>query len=147
MGMCASVQGAITSFDPPGSVAAYAEGINPEGISVGIFGDNNGIYHGFLRYASGAITSFDVPGSFFNTDAKDINLFGVIAGLWNDSNNVYHGFLRYPNGAFLKFDVPGAGSVPGSAQGTLPIAINFWGEIAGIIQDSSNVYHGFVRLP
>jgi catechol 2,3-dioxygenase-like lactoylglutathione lyase family enzyme len=139
--------GAITSFDPPGSIITFAEGINPEGVIVGTFGDNNSVFHGFVRNVNGAITSFDVPGALLNTNAKDITLFGVITGLWNDSNNVYHGFIRYPNAAILKFDVPGAGSVPGSAQGTLPIAINFWGEIVGEIQDSSNVYHGFVRLP
>jgi hypothetical protein len=141
--------GAITSFDPPGSVVTFAGGINPEGAIVGTFGDANGIGHGFLRNASGFITSFDVPGSLSNTNAKDISLFGVITGFWNDSNNVYHGFIRYPNAAILKFDVPGAGSVPDApqGQGTIPLAINFWGEIAGEIQDSSNVYHGFVRLP
>jgi hypothetical protein len=139
--------GAITSFDPPGSVATFAEGINAGGGVVGTFGDNDGFGHGFLRNASGAIISFDVPGSLSNTNAKDISLFGVITGFWNDSSNVYHGFIRYPNGALLKFDVPGAGSVPQSAQGTLPFAINFWGETTGWVQDSNNVYHGFIRIP
>jgi hypothetical protein len=140
--------GAITSFDPPGSVETFANGISPEGVIVGTFGDANG-GHAFLRKVSGAITSFDVPGSLSNTNAWDINLFGIITGYWNDSNNVYHGFIRYPNAAILKFDVPGAGSVPDSpqGQGTIPLAINFWGEIAGEIQDSNNVYHGFIRFP
>jgi hypothetical protein len=47
----------------------------------------------------------------------------------------------------LKFDVPGAGAVPESEQGTLPFAINFWGEITGWVQDSNNVWHGFIRFP
>jgi hypothetical protein len=139
--------GTITQFDPPGSVTTYAEGINPQGAVVGTYGDSNGIFHGFLRTPSGEITSIDVPGFLNNSNAKDITLFAVIVGLWNDSNNVYHGFLRYPNGALLKFDVPGAGSVPGLAQGTAPLVINFWGEITGFIIDSNNVCHGFVRLP
>jgi hypothetical protein len=139
--------GSITSIDPPDSVTTYAEGINPEGAVVGTYGDSNGIFHGFLRNPSGAITSIDVPGFLDNSNAKDITPFGVVVGLWNDTNNVYHGFLRYPNGALLKFDVPGDGSVPGSAQGTAPLVINFWGEITGFIIDSKNVYHGFIRLP
>jgi hypothetical protein len=139
--------GAISSFDPSGSTNTFSEGINPQGAVVGTFGDSNGIFHGFVRNANGEITSFDVPGALYNTNARDITLFGVITGFWNDSNNVYHGFIRYPAAAILKFDVPGAGSVPQSAQGTIPLAINFWGEIAGEIQDSNNVYHGFIRLP
>jgi hypothetical protein len=139
--------GAIISFDPPGSTSTFSEGINLQGTVVGTFGDSNFVGHGFVRKANGEITSFDVPGALSNTNALDITPFGVITGYWSDSNNVYHGFIRYPNAAILKFDVPGAGSVPQSAQGTLPMAINFWGEIAGQIQDSNNVYHGFIRLP
>ena len=140
--------GAITSFDPSGSINTFANGISPEGAIVGTFGDANG-GHAFVREPSGVITSFDVPGSLSNTNAWDINLFGVITGYWNDSNDVFHGFIRYPNAAILKFDVPGAGSVPNApqGQGTVPLLINTWGEIAGEIQDSNNVYHGFIRFP
>jgi probable HAF family extracellular repeat protein len=139
--------GAITSFDPLGSIATFTEGINLEGAIVGNFGDKNNVYHAFVRSAKGAINVFDVPGALFNTNAKGITPFGLITGLWNDLDNVYHGFVRYPNGVILKFDVPGAGAVPSSAQGTLPLVINCWGEIAGLIQDSNYVYHGFIRIP
>jgi hypothetical protein len=128
--------GAITSFDPPGSTNTLAEGINPEGTIVGTFGDKNNVGHAFVRNAHGAINTFDVPGALNNTNARDITPYGVITGLWNDSNDVYHGFVRYANGVILKFDVPGAGAVPGLKQGTIPLAINCWGEITGQIQAS-----------
>jgi probable HAF family extracellular repeat protein len=146
-GYVRQLTGVITSFDPPGSIATFANGINPEGTIVGSFGDKNNAGHSFVRNANGAINTFDVPGSFDASNAMDITPLGVITGNWGDSNIVDHGFVRYPNGAILKFDVPGAGAVPGSHQGTLPFAINCWGEITGLIADSNFVFHGFIRIP
>jgi hypothetical protein len=59
-------------------------------------------------------------------------------------------FLHGPEhraGQFISFDAPGAGLGHGLNQGTAAIAINNLGEIAGQFQDSSYVYHGFVRYP
>jgi len=62
-----------------------------------------------------------------------------------------HGFLREPDGEFIEFEAPGAGTTPSlpcqpyGVQGTIPGNINPVGEIAGIILDANNVYHGFVR--
>jgi len=44
---------------------------------------------------------------------------------------------------YTSFDVSDAGTGPG--QGTLPLAINPGGLIAGEYLDASNVFHGFLR--
>src|SRR5208337_4953310 len=45
----------------------------------------------------------------------------------------------------VSFDAPGAGLGHGLDQGTYAFGINNLGVIAGYFQDSSNVFHGFVR--
>jgi hypothetical protein len=47
----------------------------------------------------------------------------------------------------VSFDAPGADTTPGDNNGTYPMGINVWGVIAGAYQDTSSVYHGFVRSP
>jgi hypothetical protein len=81
------------------------------------------------------------------TIAYDNNDLGEIVGSYTDANIVPHGFLRLPNGQFISFDAPGAGLGHGLNQGTVAIAINNLGEIAGQFQDSNYVFHGFVRYP
>ena len=71
----------------------------------------------------------------------------MIVGGYTDKNVVPHGFLRSPDGHIISFDAPGAGLGKGLDQGTYAYSINDLGWIAGELQDSSFVYHGFVRLP
>ena len=145
--------GVIISFDPPGSVYTIPGSINPQGLIVGGFLDANSVLHGFVRSVNGTITIFDVPGSGSTPGTAEGNLatgvtpFGLSTGYWSDSNTIYHGFIRYPNGAILKFDAPGSGTVPGSAQGTVPEGMNDWAEIVGFVVDNNNVAHGFIRIP
>jgi hypothetical protein len=141
--------GAITLFDPPGSVYTIPGSINPSGLIVGGAADKNGVLHGFVRRVDGAIATFDVPGAALGTLALGVTPFGLSTGYWIDSNRLVHGFLRYPNGAILKFDAPGAGAVPGviPPQGTVPQGMNFWGEIVGFVVDTNNAAHGFIRIP
>jgi hypothetical protein len=101
------------------------------------------------------LVEFDAPGAGTvsspacapncGTVAFDNNDLGVIVGFYTDPNIVPHGFLRWPNGKFISFDAPGAGLGHGLNQGTVAIAINNLGEIAGQLQDPSYVFHGFVR--
>lgn len=145
--------GAITLFDPPGSVFTIPGSINSDGLIVGGAADKNGVLHGFVRRGDDAITTFDVPGagttpgSFEGTLALGVSSFGLSTGYWIDSNVVYHGFVRYPNGAIIKFDAPGAGAVPRMLQGTVPQGMNFWGEIVGFVVDTNSAAHGFIRIP
>jgi hypothetical protein len=45
----------------------------------------------------------------------------------------------------ITFDAPGAGT--GAGFGTTPLQINPEGTIVGVYNDSSDVYHGFLRAP
>ena len=75
------------------------------------------------------------------------NAEGAVAGFYTDPHVVPHGFLRHRDGTFVSFDAPGAGLGHGKNQGTVAYSINDLGIIAGQFEDSSNVYHGFVRSP
>jgi hypothetical protein len=73
------------------------------------------------------------------------NNVGAIVGYYTDANVVAHGFLRTPSGHITSFDAPEAGQGFGLDQGTVAYSINDLGVIAGLVQDSTSVYHGFVR--
>jgi hypothetical protein len=45
------------------------------------------------------------------------------------------------------FDAPGAGNTPGTAQGTVGIAVNDFGVISGITRDENSMRHGYLRYP
>jgi hypothetical protein len=81
------------------------------------------------------------------TLAYAVNDSGVIVGWYTDTNIVPHGFLRTPDGQITSFDAPGAGLGHGLDQGTVATSINDRGAITGQFQDSSYVFHGFVRYP
>src|ERR1022692_423721 len=104
------------------------------------------------------LTEFDAPGAATvsspacanagcGTTAFANNAEGVVVGFYTDTNVVPHAFLRTPNGQYISFDAPGAGLGAGLDQGTVAYSINDLGVIAGQFEDSSYVYHGFVRFP
>jgi len=148
-GFVRSVDGNITSFDPPGSVTTVGDtnGINREGAITGGYATADGVSHAYLRDPGGEITKFDAPGAgtgvgqgtYFNmiTDA------GSMPGVFIDQSNVSHGFLLSRDGTLVSIDVTGAGT--GKYQGTLPSAANVAGIAAGNYFDSNGVSHGFVR--
>ena len=87
-----------------------------------------------------------------------MNSSGAVTGPYLDSNRVAHGYLRAANGAVTSFDAPDAGTGPAQGsgdtpaqalrfknEGTIPIAINSAGVIAGTYVDNDLGYHGFVR--
>lgn len=83
--------GQFQPFDVPGSTSTAAWDLNPEGDSVGQYGDSSGI-HAFVRNAGGQFTSIDFPGSR-NTQARSINARGDVVGWYVDSAARFHGFL------------------------------------------------------
>src|SRR5580704_12145714 len=105
----------------------------------------------------GTLIEFDAPGaarvsspacgSSCGTTPYANNDLGDIVGSYTDVNVVAHGFLRHANGKIISFDAPGAGLGAGRDQGTLAMSINNLGVIAGQLQDSNNVFHGFLRDP
>ena len=103
------------------------------------------------------LVKFDAPGAAkkstkacapdCGTFAYTINDLGVIVGYYTDPHVVPHGFLRTPDGHFTSFNAPGDGEGAGLNQGTVAIAINNVGVIAGQFEDSKDIYHGFIREP
>jgi hypothetical protein len=81
------------------------------------------------------------------TYPESINLDGTITGYFFDANWVGHGFLRTRDGTITTFDAPGAGADPGDGEGTFPVSINADGTVAGYLQDTKWLTHGFSRSP
>jgi hypothetical protein len=133
--------GTFITFDAPGAVfGTYPSGINPRGVIVGTFVDENFVGHGFLRARGGSITTFDVPNAVNGTYPSGINTAGVVIGTFADVNFVGHGFVRAIDGSIATFDVPGA------FDGFFFLtSINPAGLIVGTLFDENFVTHGFVR--
>src|SRR5271166_5270133 len=110
-----------------------------------------------VRSSAQQLIEFDAPGAgtvslpscapACGTLAYANNDLGVIVGFYTDKYIVPHGFLRTPDGNVISFDAPGAGLGHGLDEGTVAFSINDLGVIAGQYEDSSYVYHGFVRYP
>jgi hypothetical protein len=160
-GFLRSADGKFTEFIVPGAsltqgslcieggIGTCPQSINDFGLIVGDYGDDNAIFHGFLRYLNGKIDTFDVQGagtgSHLGTFPTMVNDFGLVTGYDDDSNNAAHGFLRTLDGKLVTFDISGAGT--GNFQGTVPESINNLGVIAGYYVDSNDFSHGFIRAP
>jgi hypothetical protein len=114
-GFLRTADGAITTFDPVGSVAGSGLitgtlplGIDPGGNYIaGTYMDSNGLAHGFMRgTSSGTITSFDAPQAattltflIAGTGGYSVNASGEIAGTYVDANSIFHGFVLTPAAA------------------------------------------------
>jgi hypothetical protein len=109
-GFLRAPDGTFTTFDPPGSGATQAYGINPAGAITGYYCDARfQVCHGFLRAPDGTFTTFDPPGSFPYTLPYGNNSAGAITGRYYDASfTIGHGFLRAPDGTFTTFDPPGS---------------------------------------
>src|SRR5216684_3762209 len=149
----------------------FPASINAAGDVVGMYFDSNNAYHGFVRAASsGSITANDVRHGFVRAAATgtitapidapgagtgltqgtvplSIDAGGNITGFYN-ANGTFHGFIRASNGTITApINAPGAGTGPSgkvSFMGTLPLAFDAAGDIAGTYADANGVNHGFV---
>jgi hypothetical protein len=93
-GYARAANGAITTFDPVGSVSTVPHGFNNKNIVVGRYYDSLSAVHGFVYFLTSPSKSFtyDYPGAT-QTSLNGINDKGVIAARYTDSSNVAHGFL------------------------------------------------------
>ncbi len=98
------------------------------------------------------ITSIDEPSA--GTSAVEgtiifgVNASGAMTGAYSSQSEVGLGFVCTAGGtSCTSFDAPDAGSTPssGSLQGTLGIAIDTAGDVAGVYADTNFAYHGFWR--
>jgi uncharacterized repeat protein (TIGR03803 family) len=92
-----SSKGNFTSFDAPfpGLVSTQGDDINDFGDIVGLYIDDSGIQHSFLK-AGATITNIDYPGAAGLTSVWGINSVGEMVGNWRDSSGAVHGWLAEP---------------------------------------------------
>lgn len=101
-----TVDGAISTFDVPGALNAWAYAINSSGNAVGVFDTaSSSRKRAFRRAVTGEVTTFDVPGAL-ETVLTDINDAGRMAGYFLDSSNVLQGILVEPDGSFQITEAP-----------------------------------------
>jgi hypothetical protein len=150
--------GSVTPIDVPGAPTNIGHrgtlpiSMNAGGDITGFYVDANDVRHGFLRAAAtGTITApIDAPGAGTGltqgTVPLSIDAAGNITGFYN-ANGTFHGFIRASNGTITApINAPGAGTGPSgkvSFMGTLPLAFDAAGDIAGTYADASGVNHGF----
>jgi hypothetical protein len=138
------------SIDVP--TATYTQGIaiNDRGQIAGLWQDQNGTSHGFLREPDGAIVTFDPPGmgvgggsgGELGTFPTGINNRGDICGYYLDQTGS-HGFIRSAQGQYRVIDDPDA-----SPASTAVYAISDAGAVVGGFTDTEAVpFHGFLREP
>jgi hypothetical protein len=155
----AASTGSIIAIDVPGAPTNIGHrgtlpiSMNTGGDITGFYVDANDVRHGFVRAAAtGTITApIDAPGAGTGltqgTVPLSIDAGGNITGFYN-ANGTFHGFIRASNGTITApINAPGAGTGPSgkvSFMGTLPLAFDAAGDIAGTYADANGVNHGFV---
>jgi hypothetical protein len=142
--------GAITTFDVPGSLFTSANRINQEGTITGDYIDSNDPFfldQGFVRGPSGHFTTFEALAFGFpalGTSSDGINQSGAVVGSYEDPFVVEtHGFVRQPSGTITSIDVQGIALRP--FTGTEVLSISLTGETTGDWHAEDGVIHGFVR--
>jgi len=151
-GFIRSFDGRYLSFDAPGAGLGHGldEGtvpyaIDPVGGIVGIYLDENVIFHGFVRRTDGSFDTFNIPGSGTmpgqGTIAWDL-YDGATAGYYVDNDYVQHGFVRSRDRQITTFDPPGSVHTHICQID----CFNALGVVGGFIR-SDGVVHGFLRDP
>lgn len=86
-------------IDPHGTFGTYPQGINANGVIVGLWVDGNNASHGWIL-CNGVFTTHDEPdagrASGQGTELTKITEAGDIAGWYTDRHNLDHGFLLHP---------------------------------------------------
>ncbi|HYL64930.1 MAG TPA: chitobiase/beta-hexosaminidase C-terminal domain-containing protein [Candidatus Methylomirabilis sp.] len=159
-GFVRAANGTITEFDVPAAPTNTTHrgtsptDINASGVISGMYETVDTVRHGFVRAADGTITTFDVPGAGTGSTAGTIplriNSGGDVTGFYIDASHLSHAFVRFANGTITApIDAPGAGTggVPKGFKfgGTIAVAIDTAGDIAGIYADTNSVNHGYIR--
>jgi hypothetical protein len=127
--------GEYTTFNVPGQLATWINGISDVGELVGSCPTGSGGQVGWLYTHAGGFDVFSYPGAS-STFVEAVSTNGTIVGGYNDSFNNVHGFMRAANGTFTTVDFPGnVGSYLTGISDTGLIAGTFWDDIG---------YHGFL---
>ena len=106
-GFMRASNGAITTFDPEGSVATQGYAVNSSGTTAGYFFTYSGSpAQGFTRTADGTFVNFSVTGAA-STFAQDLNDNNEVTGTYYDTNGEPHGYDYTAQGEFTFFDPNG----------------------------------------
>ncbi|HMD42498.1 MAG TPA: hypothetical protein VKH45_05450 [Candidatus Acidoferrum sp.] len=137
--------GNIVTLQDPLSSGAFqytlASGVNTQGTVVGYYFDTaNDQYSGFF-YHGGTFTTYNIPGlpPYSATTILGINEFGAICGYYQAAPA--YATVPYVNWwGHIDTNFP----IPASVF-TEPESVNDLGVVAGSFEDSSKVFHGFIR--
>jgi hypothetical protein len=150
-GFVRAANGTITELNAPGAGTAANEGtvamgINTAGTIAGYYQDADKDDHGFILATNGTYTDVNV-GTLKLTIVFGINDSGVVTGTYgSEAANGAEGFVRAANGTVADFIAPDAGD-KGNGQGTWPLVVNDSGDVAGLVLDDNQTFHGFLRTP
>jgi hypothetical protein len=166
-GFVRAASGTMTTFDVTGAgTTGSVQGQGTQPLSINSAGDiagfyvaANGGFHGFIRAADGTITApIDVPGAgtsggtehhgnVVGTLPLSINAAEEITGIYTDASHVGHAFVRAADGTMTyPIDAPGVATTgPVFIPASFAASINTAGDIAGTYNDTSGVFHVFVR--
>jgi uncharacterized membrane protein len=121
----------------PGAKQTTPFGINNNGVIVGQYEDQSGVFHGYILNGTTLTTVNDPHGTNTSVNGIQYNGTTVVGSYTNASSGASRGFL-YASGTFT--DIPGpTGATASSAYG-----INDSGVIAGSYTNSSGVTQGFL---
>lgn len=134
--------GILHTLDYPGATDTHLEGVNNRGVAIGEYdnGDTSTEYAVTYSFQSGTWTMLPNIANYPNNEGFGINDFGVAVGeaygvsaneawIWDPSSQSYSFF-----------------AVPGSAQNTTyPGLLNDKEQVVGQYQDTSGVWHGFLK--
>jgi len=98
VGFEANTSGQITStLQYPGSISTSANGINNQGVVVGMYVDSSGVGHGYI-YKKGKYTTLPVPPGAVKNKFQywGINDSGQLSGSYTDKNYEVWGFVATP---------------------------------------------------
>ena len=124
--------GAYTTIDDTAGIQTVVTGINTAGATVGYWNDNHSNTHGFV-YENGTFIPVSVPGCTILIP-KGLNSSTIVGQCITSSER--YAFLKQGR-SFTNLKFPGALS-------TNAHSIDASGEVIGLYEDSSFVYHGFL---
>jgi hypothetical protein len=133
-------KGRYTTIELPGRVPYIVE-VNNLGQIAGIYFDDAGGEHGFVRDRRGKVTDIDFPEAM-GSYVTGINDHGQTVGSYSDTNpspgraDDTRGFLRDRRGRFSAIHVPGAAI-------TQPFGINNRSQVVGEYYEPDGTVHGF----
>src|SRR6185437_3554962 len=90
-GYVRDANGAITAFDPKGSVDTIPLSINASGAIVGTYETADKVDHAFLRTPDGKVSNIDPKQAVSGTQANKINDAGMIIGDFKAADGLSHG--------------------------------------------------------